>query len=194
LNHIQLMKHRRTRGVGLLLAGLLAWALPGRGASPTEYEVKAAFLFNFAQFIEWPAKAFASTNAPFVIGVLGDDPFGHVLNQTVQGETLNGRLIALKHSNRLEELTGCQILFVSRSEKTRLPQVLAAIGNSGVLTVGETDQFLRHGGVINFVTTHENKVRFEINLSAAERQGLKLNAKLLKVAQTVVAPANLEDR
>ena len=178
-------------GVGLLLAG---WQADAQTTQFKEYEVKAAFLFNFAQFIEWPAKAFAGANAPFVVGVLGDDPFGHVLDQTVQGETVNGRRLTLKRSNRLEDLTGCHILFVSRSEKARWPHLFSTLGSPGVLTVGESDQFLRQGGVINFVTTRDNKVRFEINLAAAEQQGLKINAKLLKVAQTVVTTTNAEDR
>ena len=170
------------------------WPAYADPAPPREYEVKATFLFNFAQFIEWPASVFTNATAPFVIGVLGDDPFGHVLNQTVQGETIQDRRIVLKHAKRIEDLAGCQILFISRSEHARIAQVLGTVGHAGVLTVSETDQFLRQGGIINFITTHDNQVRFEINLPAADRAGLKINAKLLKVAQTVAPPTHTENR
>jgi len=159
-----------------------------------EAEVKAAFLFNFAQFIEWPPQSFSNAAAPFVIGVLGDEAFGHILNQIVQGETIRGRPIILKSHKRADELAGCHILFISRAEQARLAQILTTAGNSGVLTIGETEQFTRLGGIINFITTHDNKVRFEIHLANATRAGLKIDAKLLKVAQ-VVSPAHpAEDR
>ena len=164
-------------------------AIAAETAPFREAEVKAAFLFNFAQFIEWPVQSFSNATAPFVIGVLGDDAFGHILNQMVQGETIRGRPIILKSHKRADELTDCHILFISRSEHARLAQILTAAGNPGVLTIGEIDQFTHLGGVINFFTTRDNKVHFEIHLANAARAGLKIDAKLLKVAQ-VVSPAN----
>ena len=159
-----------------------------------EAEVKAAFLFNFAQFIEWPPQTFSNAAAPFVIGVLGDEAFGHILNQMVQGETIRGRPIILKSHKRADELADCHILFISRAEHARVGQILNAIGFPGVLTIGETEQFTRLGGIINFITTRDSKVRFELHLANATRAGLKIDAKLLKVAQ-VISPAHLaEDR
>ena len=179
---------------GLLLASLASLPAHAQTAPFREYEVKAAFLFNFAQFIEWPAKAFPNATAPFVIGVLGDDPFGHVLSQMVHGETIGGRRIVLKSGKQLDELAGCHILFISRSERTRLPQLFREIGMANILTIGETDQFTRLGGIISFITTRDNKVRFELHLDNALRAGLKIDAKLLKVAQVVTAPTPTEDR
>ena len=185
---------RHILGVALLLAGWTSLSAQAQTAAFREAEVKAAFLFNFAQFIEWPAKTFTNGTAPFVIGVLGDEAFGHVLNQMVQGETIGGRPILLKSRKRAEELTDCQILFIGRSENARLPQIFSTVSSAGALTVGETDHFTRLGGIINFVTTHDNRLRFELHLANANRAGLKIDAKLLKVAQVVPAANPAEDR
>ena len=180
--------------VGLLLAGWSGLTAHAQTAPFREAEVKAAFLFNFSQFIEWPVQSFSNATAPFVIGVLGDDAFGHILTQLVQGETIRGRPIVLKSHKRADELAGCQILFISRAEQARLAQIFRTAGNSGVLTIGETEQFTRLGGIITFITTRDNTVRIELHLANATRAGLKIDAKLLKVAQ-VVSPAHpAEDR
>ena len=180
----------------LLLGGGMSRPAAAETVPFREYEVKAAFLFNFAQFIEWPAQAFTNAATPFVIGVVGDisdNRFGHVLNQIMQGETIAGRRILLKFPRQFEELAGCQILFIGRSEQARLPQILSLVNRAGVLTVGETDSFTRLGGIINFIT-RDNKVRFELHLDNAARAGLKVDAKLLKVAQVVAAPNRAEER
>lgn len=152
-----------------------------------EYEVKAACLFNFGQFVEWPAAAFAATNSPLGIGVLGADPFGEYLNQIVQNETIKGRKVTIQSSRRVEDLLSCHVLFISKSEKGRLPQILAALGNTSVLTVGEVEGFAERGVMINFYL-QGNKVRFEINPTAAQRQGLKISSQLLKLGK-IVGPA-----
>ena len=175
--------------VALLVASGTSHSAVAETGPFRDVEVKAAFLFNFAQFIEWPAQSFSNAAGPFVIGVLGDDAFGHILNQLVQGETIRGRSIVLKSRKRAEELTGCHILFISRTEQARLAKILSTPENAGVLTVGESAQFTRLGGIINFITTRDNKVRFELHLANATRAGLKIDAKLLKVAQ-VVSPAH----
>ena len=175
--------------MALLVAGGTSRPAAAEPVPFREAEVKAAFLFNFAQFIEWPAQSFSNATTPFVIGVLGDEAFGHILNQMVQGETIRGRPIVLKSHKRIEELADCQILFVSRSEHARLAQILSSIANPGVLTIGEAEPFTRLGGIINFITTRDNKVRFELHLANATHAGLKIDAKLLKVAQ-VVSPSH----
>jgi len=161
---------------------LLLFTLPA--SAQTEYEVKAVFLCKFAQFVEWPATAFADTNSPIVIGVLGDDPFGKTLDEAVKGESPQNRKLIVKRSRRLEDLSPCHILFISKSEKSRVSQIVKSVSGSGTLTVGETDQFARAGGAIGFIS-EAKKVRFEINGTIARSEGLKISAQLLKLAKLV---------
>ncbi len=151
-------------------------------SQPSEYQLKAAFLYHFAQFTEWPAAAFAREDSPLVIGILGENPFGAALEQTLRGKTL------LKHpvssrilSSATEATNGCHILFVSSSEKKRLPEIIAALGKASILTVGEADRFTETGGMINFVR-QGNKIRFQINDGAARAVGLQIRSKLLSLA------------
>jgi hypothetical protein len=148
-----------------------------------EYQVKAAFLYNFLKFVDWPAQSFANDSSPFIIGVVGNDTFNSAIDQAVSGKTANGRPIVIKRFASAKTLTYCHILFISPSERDRFRQILETTG-SGVLTVSETDGFAQIGGVVNF-TLVDSKVRFEINQSAAERAGLKISAKLLSVARVV---------
>lgn len=163
-------------------------------AAPTpasEYEVKAAFLYNFIKFVEWPPKAFPAQNSPIIIGVLADDdPFWdpglrvNLLDHAVDGKIINDRKIVVQHSSRIADLRNCQLLFISKSERNRLKEVFASIHGMNILTVGETENFCQSGGAINFIM-HEGKVRFEINVTAAEKAGLKISSKLLNVAKIV---------
>jgi hypothetical protein len=166
-------------------AGSLPFPRVGAEAkSFQEYEVKAAFLYRFAQFVEWPNSAFSTADAPVAIGVLGDDPFGAVLDQLVQGEIIHGRKVVVRRSSGIDDLKTCHVLFVSKSEKDRTPQILGALANAPVLTVGEIDGFAGRGGMINFYI-QDNKVRFEINPDAARRCGLKISSKLLGLGRLV---------
>src|SRR5712691_8044801 len=151
---------------------------------PTEYQIKAAFLYNFAKFVEWPADAFADPHAPIVLGIVGEDPFGSVLDKIVLGKTVNDRGLVIKRLKEGPDLRNCHILFVSSSERKHMPQILESLQGSSVLTVGETDRFAQSGGVINFIL-EENKVRFEINSETAARAGLKISSKLLALARIV---------
>jgi hypothetical protein len=151
------------------------------GQESGEYELKAAFLYNFVKFVEWPPDAFAGERSPLAICVYGDDPFGHSLEGVVRGESLGGHGLIVQRPARLDELDDCHVLFVSRSERQRMPQVLARVDGAPVLTVGDTDGFLRAGGIINFVL-EENRVRFLINQEAAERSRLRISSKLLRLA------------
>ena len=162
--------------------------LPGRAAAQeaNEYQVKAAFLFNFAKFVEWPSTAGADPNAPMVIGILGKDPFGPEIDRAIEGKTVNGRRLAVKRFSSLEAYEHCNILFVSSSERTNLSRILAAVRNRSVLTVSETDRFAQLGGIINFITI-ENRIRFEINQAAATRAGLKISSKLLSLGRVARA-------
>lgn len=147
----------------------------------SEYQVKAAFLLNFTKFVEWPAAAFAAANSPLAICILGDDPFGEVLDQLVEGEEVNGRKLVAHRIQQPPAPKACQELFVN-SEKD-VPGIIAAAG-PGVLTVGDGDSFLRDGGIIAFVIENRH-VRFDINQRAASNASLSLSARLLSVARSV---------
>jgi hypothetical protein len=163
---------------------LLSFAPVPARAESREYQIKAAFLVNFMQFVTWPSNAFANDDAPFCIGVLGDDPFGPALDQTVQGETVNHHKIVVQRRRRIEDCKNCQMVFVSRSEEKNLPVILAKLDSGPVLTVSEMRGFARRGGIINFYL-EGNKVRFEINPAVAQRDKLKMSAQLLSLGRIV---------
>ncbi len=172
--------------LSLLIALTVLFLLPGRiGAQEAnEYEVKAAFLYNFARFVEWPDNVSPDPNGPLVIAILGRDPFGGEIDRAIEGKTVNGRRLVIKRFSSLETYEQCHILFVSSSERGNLPRILAAVRTNSVLTVSETDRFAQIGGIINFITI-ENRIRFEINQAAAERVGLKISSKLLSLGRVV---------
>lgn len=151
-----------------------------------EYPVKAAYLLNFTKFVEWPATAFTNATAPFVVGLVGDDPFGSMLQEAFSGQTVGGRPIVLRRFPVGAKINDCHVLFLSRSARETQEGLLATLQGRPILTVGETEQFLEAGGLINFVLTKE-RVRFEVNARSAERAGLKLGAKLLGVAARVLS-------
>jgi len=158
--------------VGLLAIG---YAQP---AQPKEYHIKAIFLFNFVQFVEWPDIAFADGSTPITIGILGDDPFGPSLDEVIRDEKVKGRPLTVVRARRLSDLSACHLIFVSKSESRRLEDVLSQLSNRPVLTVSELDGFAQRGGVIAFFSEGK-KVRFEINPSSAKRVQLKISSELL---------------
>jgi hypothetical protein len=170
-------------GAVCVVAGGIPNAQAG-SSPPGEYEVKAAFLYNFAKFVEWPAEAFDDADAPLTIGVLGEDPFGDTLEQTVKGKTANGRKLAIRRFHKVRDLQPCHILFISSSEKRHLSEILDRLKGSSVLTVGEVEGFAKRGGVINFFV-EDNRIRFEVNVDAAKRAKLKMSSKLLRLARIV---------
>ncbi len=187
-------RHTRVRRFGLVIGLLIALQAAGldRGslaraqdAQPTEYEVKAAFLYNFARFIEWPADAFDGPQTPLVIGILGEDPFGSALDDIIARKTVRGRAVVVRRLHRDQDLRGCHLLFISASEKKRLPEILLSLRGSTVVTVSEIDRFIYSGGTINLLVEN-SRVRFEVNLDAAARARAKISAKLLALARGVV--------
>ncbi len=164
----------------LLVGGSLK--LSAQPAASAEYQIKAVFLFNFARFVDWPAKAFPDADSPFVIGILGDDPFGSYLDETVRGEKVNGHPLTVQRYRRAGEIRACQVLFISRSEADRLEQILASLRGRSILTVGDTDDFAARGGMIR-LATERNKVRMRINLDAVKAANLAISSKLLRVAE-----------
>jgi hypothetical protein len=157
---------------------------PAQGSVAPEYQVKAVFLYNFAQFVEWPASAFPDSAAPLVICVLGEDPFGPYLDETVRGETVQAHPLAVQRHRRVEDIKGCHILFVSRQELERLPEILDTLKGRPTLTVGDAEGFAKRGGMIRFMTD-QNRIRLRINLQAARAANLTLSSKLLRPAQIV---------
>jgi hypothetical protein len=154
------------------------------GVASKEYQVKAVFLFNFAQFVEWPPKAFTDAGSPMVIGVLGEDPFGGFLDDTVRNEKVNNRPIVVERYRRLEEIKTCHILFISRSESDRLDKVMGALKGRNTLNVGDSEEFSRQGGMIRFVT-EKSKTRLRIDLEAAKAANLTISSKILRPAEIV---------
>jgi hypothetical protein len=173
----------RTLGLVITWTVIAAPWLHAQQSSPTENEVKSAYLYNFGKFVEWPAKS-AIVGEFFPICALGDDAFGSTLETTISGESINGKKVLVRRVAKPQDAVSCRILFISSSEQNQLKEILAALDNTSVLTVSDMPQFTRRGGMIQFVV-EANKVRFEVNLTSAERAGLTLSSQLLKVAINV---------
>ena len=150
----------------------------------SEYQVKAAYVFNFLKFVEYPTSSFADPLAPLIIGVLGDDPFGNALPQVVIGKTVGGRDLVIRIYHPGQDLRSAHILFISSSERKKLPAIFSSLQGSSVLTVGDTTGFLDAGGMIQFLS-ESDRVRFAINVEAASRARLKLSSKLLSLAKVM---------
>lgn len=148
-----------------------------------EYLIKAAFLYKFAKFVDWPAKAFRNDRAPLTICILGKEPFGAAL-ENIKDKKVKGRKLVIQRLARLEDLKQCHVLFISESEEKRLPKILRAIKGKAILTVSDMKEFARRGGIIDLVTV-KKKIRFEINVDAAHTARLKISSKLLKLAKIV---------
>jgi hypothetical protein len=172
--------------VAAILAALLS---PGANArsvqtgKPVEYEVKAAFLYNFSKFVKWPAAALRN-RAEFTICVIGRDPFGTPLDMLLAGETVDGKRVVARRISGSTDTATCEIAFISISEERRLKEILATLAKANTLTVSDIPQFAQRGGMIEFILSG-NKVRFDINLTPAEKAGLMLGSDLLRVAVSV---------
>lgn len=156
-----------------------------QSSTSSEYQVKAAFLFHFGQFVDWPAETFKDVNSPITYCTLGEDPFHGALEATLGGKSIGPRPLRVQHFKQAQEARGCQVLFIGTAGQKFISDALANVNGSPVLTVGETERFAEDGGVIGF-TLADNKVRFEINLDAAEHAGLRISSRLLALAKTVI--------
>lgn len=192
LHHLRLTLSatRRRWLLGVICLGLAgAWvtAVHGAAAPVSEYELKAAFLYNFTKFVDWPPKAFPVADGPIVIGIVGQDPFGKTIDDLVRGEVVHDRAIIVKRVPLDGDIRTCHVLFISRSERAQLPGLLSQLKDSSVLTVSDMDHFADQGGMVDLVL--ENKaVKIEINPAAAERAGLQMSSKLLRLARLVKPP------
>jgi hypothetical protein len=174
----------RAWGVGLVLV-LGAASLPAQ--TTREYDLKAVFLFNFTQFAEWPAEAFESPDQPFVIGVLGDDPFGPVLEAIVQNERANGRPLTVRRFQFADQVRGCQILFIGRSHRGRYDREINAWHGRHILTVADGDLRIPAGWAVEFLTS-DSRIRLRINTGAVGTAGVSISSKLLRLAELVGDP------
>jgi uncharacterized protein DUF4154 len=178
------------RATGSSLAAVLlalSMALFSQGVAandPTEYQVKAVFIFNFSHFVEWPAAAFAGATDPFVIGILGGDPFGARMDEAVRNERVGEHPIVVRRLRDIGEAGGCQLLFIDRSQAAQLAQILEALRQRPVLTVSEIDGAAQHGAMIEFATEN-NRIRLRINERAVRAGGLAISSKLLRLAEIV---------
>lgn len=161
--------------------GLVASA---ESPAPTMHQVQAAFLFNFAKFVTWPDDAFQRSENSLIIGVLGEDPFGAVLEETIRDKTVMGKKLAVKRFVRIQDAVNSHILFLSSSEESHLPHILKVLEKNTVLTVSDMEQFAERGGMVAF-TVEDQKVRFNVNVGAVERAGLKMGSQLLKLARII---------
>ena len=176
-------------GLGVLVSA----NIQAQQTKPSEYQVKAAYVYNFGKFVKWPADAAANRGGAFTICVLGDDPFGTVLQSTLAGESIGGKLVAVKRVPLAQDAASCHILFLSTAQEAKLKEVLAALGQASVLTVSDIPEFSQRGGMIQFVLQGD-RVRFEINRANAESDGLFLTSDLLKVAVVVRGPVRKGDQ
>ena len=153
---------------------------------PSENEVKAAYLYNFAKFVYWPETAFKDEHSPIVIGILGNDPFGAVLEETLAGKKVGGRKFEVKRFKWVQDLERCNILYISSSEKQDLEKILEKIKGWGVLTVSDTEGFAERGVILNLVKKLD-KIRFKVNMDAAKDSRIKISSTLLQLTRIVTA-------
>lgn len=164
---------------------LISPVLAAGQAEVEEYRLKAAFLFHFAQLVEWPPKALTSGDGSLIFCVYGEDPFHGDLEGTVQGKSVAAKPVRIRHINQPQDSKGCHLVFMDRNESGRVRELLNAVNSMPVLTVGESENFLKEGGMIRFCM-EERKVRFEISQEAAEKANLKVSSRLLLLAKNVI--------
>jgi len=168
-------------GLGLIWLMLISGQCRAQDSRPSEYQIKAAFLFNFAKFVDWPPQVLPQATSPIVIGILGESPFHDDLARTIRDKTIEEHPLVIKEFRLPAQATNCHILFICSSEKSRLPEILSGLKGASVLTVGEMERFNENGGMIHFVL-EGTKIRFQINNDAATSAGLKISSKLLRLA------------
>lgn len=170
-----------------MLTAVLLLAFTARGGTPAkyrEYQVKAIWMLNFTRYVDWPTNAFATKEAPCIVGVLGKDPFGDELEAAFMKKSIKGRPFVLRRVHREAEAAQCHMLFVPATERRTWRDMQAAMTKAPILAIGEADEFLDQGGIINFLIK-DASIAFEIDLHAAQRAGIKFDANLLKIASKV---------
>jgi hypothetical protein len=154
----------------------------------SEYLIKAGFIYNFANLVQWPSNAFTQPDSPIVIGIFGEDPFGTILDRVLESKKVNGRSFVVKRLRSVTDLKECHIVFVSSSEMAHLAEAIHLVKGMPILTIGEIPGFAKRGGIINLVL-EESKVHFEVNVEAAKEADLNISSRLLALARIVQEPA-----
>jgi hypothetical protein len=167
-----------------MLGMILGFLATAAGQTAEEYQVKAAFLLNFAKFVDWPPRTFKSATDPITICVVGKNPFGRTLDQAAVGQAIQGKPFSVRQLADLQQITACHIVFVASSERKRLAAIFHELKTSSALTVGETENFTAEGGIINF-RIEDGNVRLQINPEAAAQQQIHISSKLLNLAEIV---------
>lgn len=174
-----------------LFIWVIVFYLPGQiNAQPStseieagEYQIKAAYLYNFIKFVEWPDSVFTDPEEPIVLGILGHDPFGNEIDQMLANKLVKGRSVVIKRYNRNDVINDCHLLFISDSEKSYLSHLLQTkLGNSPILNIGDMDNYTESGGMVQFITQNDN-IHFAINLKAVNKSGIVMSSRLLKLAK-----------
>lgn len=173
------------RASAALFLLLISLSLPAQNSAPLEYRAKANYLANFPSFVEWPPEALPQEKAPFLVCVFGEFPFGTFLAEITRGTMVHNRPVEIRWIRKPQELSACQILFISHSEQKRYSRVLDAVREHVVLTVGETPEFLDAGGILSF-SIQQGALQFDVNLEAADKARLKISSRLLALARHVV--------
>lgn len=175
--------HRISIGLLVLFVCLVSNQLTkGQGMSVPSYQVKAAFIYNFTRFVEWPEQSFKSDDEPFIIGVLGNTQLGHYLEEIIKGERLGSHPIIIHNYRHINEAYNCNILFINARDVSHLKSELAGLQESNILTVSDADNFLKYGGIVRFYT-QDNKIRLQINVKSAQTAQLRISSKLLNIAK-----------
>jgi YfiR/HmsC-like len=189
--HRSATKTARKRSLISFLPALILWFGAVTLLAQTvakEYRIKAAYLFNFSQYVEWPPDAFKDANDPLTYCTIGDDPFQGMLDESLNAKSAGKHPLRVQHLRPPENFQACQILFIGTNEKKRVAEVLETLKQSPVLVVGESSHFVQQGGTVGFLS-EDNTIRFEVNLDAAQRARLNISATLLSVAKTVIGTA-----
>ncbi len=188
MNALKRKRSRLTEIVAVIVTVAMLGAGQTRADAPTRldagskvYEIKAAFIYNFAQFTQWPDSAFASGDSPFILAFIGDSELGPALGHVLEGKSIAGHPIVLKHLDSTSQINGCHLLFIPDSEESHLDDIFNAIGNQPILTVGETTKFMQAGGIIRFFIA-DGRIRFEIDPDAADKAALRLSSRLMSLA------------
>jgi hypothetical protein len=166
-----------------------ASAQSSESSDSSEYLIKAGFIYNFAQLVQWPSGAFSQADSPIVIGIFGTDPFGGIIDRVIENKKLDGRNLVVKRLKRGASIKDCNILFISSSEAAHLDEIIQSTKGMPILTIGETPGFAMRGGIIN-LTLEGNRVRFEVNIEAAKQANLNVSSRLLALARIVPQAAD----
>jgi hypothetical protein len=174
-----------TMALGIvIILSMTGFTPPQKKMAVSEHEIKAVYLFNFAQFVEWPSEVFPEGDSPIIIGILGKDPFGGFLEETIQGEEVSGHPLQVKHYANVKEIENCHILFIHPVLIPKLDNILKELKGKEILTVSDGSNFIKQGGMIRFIK-ESNKIRLQINLSAVKASDITISSKLLRLSEIV---------